>query len=140
MAFECEPMIPHGRVVPDGVAPDPNFVFVWAGSERLAAHVPADGHWTAMGSEYNYRDKFWWWGQGYNAHSEPQPKLIITAKRLDKESTPLIYDHASNAFAGEWNLMLLAMEFPSAGCWEVIGEYQGESLRFVFRVSDKPTD
>jgi hypothetical protein len=27
--------------------------------------------------------------------------------------------------------MLVAVEFPSAGCWEITGEYLGQKLSFV---------
>jgi hypothetical protein len=31
--------------------------------------------------------------------------------------------------------MLVAVEFPSSGCWEITGEYLGQKLGFVVEVS-----
>ena len=57
--------------------------WVWIGSPRLAAHVPANGVWTGMGPAHNYRDKWWWWREGYRASKETQPELTTLATRLD---------------------------------------------------------
>jgi hypothetical protein len=32
--------------------------------------------------------------------------------------------------------MLVAVEFPSIGCWEISGEYKGQRLSFIVDVSD----
>jgi len=43
---------------------------------------------------------------------------------------------ATNAHSrdfGGW-AMLVMMEFPAAGCWEVTGKYQGNQLSFVVDV------
>jgi hypothetical protein len=34
--------------------------------------------------------------------------------------------------------MLVGMEFPTSGCWEVIGRYRDQELRFVFGVGSTP--
>ena len=139
---ECDISIPEGRVTPDGITPASDVGdsqrFVWVGSDNLAAKIPADGRWQGMGQAYNYRDKFWWWRKGYDAHREWKPELTIVANRLDQHADTVAYTHATNAFSGAWNLMLHGMEFPSDGCWEVIGEYHGRQLRFVFEVGGKP--
>jgi hypothetical protein len=38
---------------------------------------------------------------------------------------------ATNAqFGGEWSMLTL-VDFPSAGCWEIRGTYEGRSVAFV---------
>ncbi len=110
--------------------------FAWFGSDELAAKIPEDGHWVGMGPEHDYGDKFWWWRKGYRAIEEQRPELVVTANRLDRPAPPVRMDEATNAFGKNWDLMLIGMEFPTAGCWEVIGRYHGRELRFVLKVGD----
>ena len=132
-ASECQVSLPESGDLSDLARKSPAG-FMWVGTEKLAAQVPQDGHWTAMGPEHNYRDKWWWWRQGYQAKEETRPELSITAKRLDGPAPPVFISHATNAFGPDWDRMLVGMEFPTAGCWEVIGRYHGDELRFVFKV------
>ncbi len=117
---------PSKKEVADGWA--------WVGSPKLAAHVPANGVWTGMGPEHNYRNKWWWWREGYRAIEEPQPELMIMATRLDAPAEPVVILKATNAFGDTWDRMLVGMEFPTAGCWDVFASYRGEELRFIFKV------
>ncbi len=132
-ASECQVSLPERGDLPDSLQESPEG-FGWFGTSKLAARVPEDGHWTAMGPEHNYRDKWWWWREGYRAKEETKPELIISASRLDGPAPPVFIPHATNAYGPGWDLMLVGMEFPTSGCWEVIGRYHGHELRFVFRV------
>lgn len=132
-ASECHVSLPETGELPEAVQESPEG-FKWVGTTSLAAQVPQDGHWSAMGPEYNYRDKWWWWREGYRAREETQPKLSITAKRLDGPAPSVEISNATNAFGPGWDRMLVGMEFPTAGCWEVIGSYHDQELRFVFQV------
>lgn len=108
----------------------------WHGNNDLTALIPRDGKWYFMGPEHNYRNKFWWAREGYNAYEEPNPELVITAKRLDAQAEIVRRDNATNAMGNNrgWHAMLTGMEFPSAGCWEVTGTYHEHSLTIVFLV------
>src|SRR5262245_19359192 len=64
--------------------------WAWVGSPKLAAHVPANGVWTGMGPKHNYRDKWWWWREGYRAAKETEPELTILANRLDGHAPPVV--------------------------------------------------
>jgi len=98
--------------------------FGWFGTEQLAAMIPADGRWNGMGKQHNYRNKFWWWHQGYDAKSRSANRLNITAKNLDN-GTIITLHKASDAYQGSdnyaWGSMITAVEFPSSGCWRVSG-------------------
>jgi hypothetical protein len=107
----------------------------WYGSEALAVMLPPDGIWQGMGPEHHYRDKLFWWSFGFKPGAEAQ--LKVTGRRLDSASPPANVSTASNAYAaslGGW-AMLVAVEFPSSGCWEITGEYLGQKLSFVVEVS-----
>lgn len=142
-AGECDVSLPDRNDLPDSLLPAPSG-FAWVGSPRLAAKIPINGHWTGMGPDRNYFDKWWWWRDGYRATEEPDPELVVTATRLDQSGLPVVIDNATNAFgpADEsgpgWNAMLVGMEFPTPGCWEVVGKYRDQELRFVFEVGGTP--
>jgi hypothetical protein len=109
----------------------------WYGGNNLAALLPVDGIWVGMGPEKNYRDKFWWWRSGYKAREEPQPDLSISAMRLDAPAPPVEIDRATNAYGPGWDAMLVGMEFPTGGCWEIRGTYNGaQQLIVVVFVKD----
>ena len=116
--------------------------YAWVGNNDLAARVPENGHWLGMGADGRYRDKFWWWREGYRARTENRPDLVIAAVRLDDSNTPpiLMLNGATNAFGKNWDLMLTGMEFPSSGCWEMIGLYHGHQLTFILQVGDPLDD
>jgi hypothetical protein len=89
-----------------------------------------------MGPRYDYRDKLFWWRQGYNGATEQRPELLVSGRRLDGEPGSPKVSKATNAHDesfGGW-AMLVGVEFPSSGCWEVKGEYKGQTLSFVVRV------
>ena len=138
LAAECPASIPGSFDLADTFK-DRGPESAWVGSPELAALVPANAYWKGMGKDYNYRNKWWWWREGYSAHEEPLPALVITAIRLDGSTDPFRVDDATNALSlgpNDDDLMLVGMEFPEAGCWEVIGSYGVEELRFVFEVGD----
>ena len=73
-----------------------------------------------------------WWSTLYNLPDEPQPELIVSAKRLDGDAPSLGFYGATNAMADDiGEAMLTGVEFPTLGCWEVTGQYKKTSLSFV---------
>jgi hypothetical protein len=110
----------------------------WYGDERLAVLLKAGGRWRGMGSSASYRDKLFWWRQGYDGAAEPTPKLVVTGRRLDGDASTLATPRATNARHADFGgwAMLVALEFPVGGCWQVTGEYQGQKLSFVVDVRE----
>ena len=108
----------------------------WYGSEALAVLLPRSGMWRGMGPDHRYRNKLFWWRQGYDGAAEPRPALVLTGRRLDGEAPPAIVSRATNAHHADFGgwAMLVMVELPSSGCWEITGEYEGESARFVVHV------
>jgi len=57
---------------------------------------------------------------------------------LDAPALPLRVSKATNAFASDiQSAMLVGVDFPTLGCWEITGRYQGHELSFVVWVADK---
>jgi len=132
---ECEVALPGSDNLDS--PEDPTWEgFVWVGSNDLAARVPRDGHWNGMGAKHHYGDKWWWWRAGYSARGEEIPELVISASRLDGPAPPVLIQNATNAYGPGWDMMLVGMDFPTAGCWEVIGKYHGHELKFIFKVGE----
>jgi hypothetical protein len=103
----------------------------WYGSEALAVLLNRSGTWQGTG-----RDKLFWWRQGYIGATEQRPELIVSGRRLDGQAPPANVSRATNAYHkdfGGW-AMLVMVEFPASGCWEVAGEYKGQTVSFVVRV------
>lgn len=106
----------------------------WYGSESLAVILPPGGVWMGMGGERRYRNKLFWWSHGYRPGGESN--MMVRGRRLDGDSPPADISPTTNAHSpslGGW-AMLVAVEFPSAGCWEITGEYLGQKLSFVVSV------
>lgn len=109
----------------------------WYGSETLAVQLPPNGIWRGMGPAHRYRDKLFWWSYGIRPGSETG--LTVQGRRLDGEAPPADVSRATNArwpSSGGWT-MLVAVEFASAGCWEITGEYLGQKLSFIVSVPSR---
>ena len=115
----------------------------WFGSDGLWLALPDSGVWRvdsasirdpATGKNVSmWREpKVSWWRQGYDYTVEGTPQLKISGRRLDADSLPLVADtpnwvglrapHAS---------MMQHIYFPTLGCWEITGAYEGDSITFV---------
>lgn len=108
----------------------------WHGTDALAVLLNDDGHWTGLGSKHDFRDKLWWYSAAFELGMESQ--MTVTARRLDGDSPPAPISRTTNAQGmqgGGW-AMLMLVEFPRAGCWELTGEFQGQRLSFVVETRD----
>ena len=102
----------------------------WYGSDDLWLPLPSNGAW----GQLLYGDKMFWWRNGYSGPDEPQPELSVSARRLDVEMPVVeIGPPATNALHpsfGDW-AMLIGVQLPSTGCWEITGHYKEQKLSFV---------
>jgi hypothetical protein len=130
-------------------APDPPFVpplpyspsapfagEFWHGTEALWTLLPADGTWPGLPHNPDgYTQKVFWWRKGYSWTAEPEPQLTVMGRRLDAPALPLHASKATNAFAQDiQSAMLVGVDLPTLGCWEITGHYAGHDLSFVVRV------
>jgi hypothetical protein len=125
-------------VPPAPYPPEPPSLYgdkFWYGSNELWTWLDADGTW-AMPKGLR-SDKSFWWRQGYDWRTETTPALSITGRRLDGPAPAVTASDATNGFREQdiGAFMLLGLELPAGGCWELTGHYHGRSLRFVVRVS-----
>ncbi len=108
----------------------------WFGTESLWTDVPSDGVWPGLSYNAGSTQKIFWWRKGYSASDEPHPDLTVTAQRLDAPAPVVNGSKATNAYASDiGRAMLVGVEFPTFGCWEITGRYRGTALSFVVWVA-----
>jgi hypothetical protein len=96
------------------------------GTDRLWTQLPADGTWRGL-PHYLFFGR-----QGYDAHEEPEPKLRVTARRLDSPAPPLFADPDTSGWVHpDQQYMIVGINFPTLGCWEITGHYEDDGLTFV---------
>ena len=115
--------------------------YFWYGSEALWTELNTDGVWSELPYDEGtgYGQKAVWWRVGYDYKTEPLPALTVTARRLDGDphapAETARVSAATNGYHPDFNsFMLVGMDFPSAGCWEISADYHGDRLTFVVRV------
>jgi hypothetical protein len=113
----------------------------WFGTQKLWTVLPTSGEWRGLRgynpTDLSYRQKLFWWRQGYDWRAEPQPPLIVTGRQLDASEPPLTASRASNGYREQdtKSFMIVAGDFPTLGCWEVTGDYKGDKLSYVVWVA-----
>lgn len=105
----------------------------WYGTEALWTLLSADGIWQQLPQNDGvYTQKTFWWKKGYDWRAEPAPSLTVTGKRLDGLAPPLEASTATNGYHDDLkSFMLVGVDLPTAGCWEITGHSEGHDLSFV---------
>jgi len=109
----------------------------WYGSNSLWVALPKDGVWSALPQDsHGYGQKLPWWRDGYIWNEEPEPPLVVTGERLDGESPLLDASSANGSYSDDMgSAMMMGMLIPTAGCWEITGDYEGAELSFIVWVA-----
>lgn len=123
--------------------PYPSDAGVWIGSPKLWTNIPRSGTWRSLphytADDPRYRQKVFWWSEGYDWRKENPPNLTISGKRLDGPAPPLSADpHANAGWTGDrYHAFIVDGIFvPTLGCWEITGRYKGEELSYVVWVTN----
>ncbi len=125
------PFVPPAPPAPASVsAPFGEF---WYGTPALWTLLRPDGTWSGLPSHDGATgQKVFWWSQDYDWRSP----LTVTGRRIDGSAPPLRASTATNAFAEDiGSSILVGVEIPTAGCWEIAGHLKGVTLSFVVRVA-----
>jgi hypothetical protein len=126
-------------VPPPPTPPKPPARYVgqfWYGTPDLWTMLGNDGTWSGLQLGANgYSQKIFWWRQGYVATDEPNPALTVTATRLDASAPAVTAADATNASADFGDAMLMGVTLPTAGCWQITGQYRGHDLSFIVWVA-----
>lgn len=105
------------------------------GSGTLFTKLRSDGRTNGVATNRGIREKIFWWSRDYNRVTEPIPALEVSGRRVDNSADTFIANGATNAHSDSLGLaMLVVVDFPSQGCWEVTAKYRGASLSYVTQV------
>lgn len=127
------PFIPP---TPYPAEPPPEYEEFWYGTPELWTMLRVDGTWSSLPhNAAGYTQKIAWWREGYDIYTEPNPELIVTGKRLEASAPPLLESRATNARTELGDLMMVGVDIPTLGCWEITGQYNGHELSFVVWVA-----
>lgn len=120
-------------IPPAPYAESPGSDDVWYGNNHLWTMIPTNGEWSDLPHNPDgYTQKVFWLREGYFWTDEPEPNLVVTGRRVDADAAPLHVSKATNAFAPEiQSAMLVGVDFPTLGCWEITGVYSNTELSFV---------
>ena len=119
---------------PPGQVSGPDTYQFWYGSPELWTALPKDGSWPQLGRG----EKFWWWSERFDVNEDDTPDLVVTARRLDGEAPEFSEDHATNGYHHTFHwAMLVVVELPTPGCWEVTGVYKEQALSIVVWVPEE---
>jgi hypothetical protein len=103
-------------------APKGNF---WYGMSQMWTLLGDTGTWAGLGhytpNDPTFRQKLFYWRQGYDWNAEPRPRLTVTGRRLDAAAPPLMADAANGGYREEdWkSFMVVGINLPTLGCWEI---------------------
>jgi hypothetical protein len=126
-------------VPPSAYPAKPGRGYYWFGTDSLWTSLPVIGAWRLghyESGDPTFRQKLFFWRQGYDPRTEPRPNLTVSGRRIDAHAGPLLTDGKGN---GSWikddQFIVTGINFPTAGCWEVTGRYENDELTFVIWVS-----
>ena len=124
-------------IPPESFPTNPPGTDSWYGGDAFWTTVTQNGVWYALPhNTEGYTQKVFWWSNGYSFTKEPEPNLTVTGQRLDGNAPALHVSKASNAEAGDiGSAMLVGVDIPTLGCWEITGEYKDAKLSFVVWVA-----
>ena len=127
------PFVPPAPPAPSSASAGAAGGEFWYGTPALWTALRPDGTWNGLPyHDGGYSQKVFWWSQGYDWQSP----LTVTGVRIDGAAAPLRGSPATNAFAEDiGSAILVGVEIPAAGCWQITGHLRGTELSFVVRVA-----
>lgn len=116
-------------------APPPRYESEWFGSEALWTMLHRDGEMWSAGAITLGVKTFWWSVDWPGMRDEPEPAITVVGTRLDGPGT-FTAEPGTNAGADFGEAMLVGVEIPTAGCWQITASYGDAILSYVVSVSD----
>jgi hypothetical protein len=131
-----EPAFRAPRPYPE--TPPAYYQAAWYGTAHLWTMLDRDGElWHDLPEDSSgFSQKTFWWSIDWPFRTEPEPAITVTGQRLDDPGSFRFGDPGTNASADFGTAMLVGVEVPTAGCWQITGTYRGASLSFVAIVLD----
>ena len=93
-----------------------------------------DGAWQDLSRDNGYTQKTAFWREGFIARDEPNPVLTVSGRRLDASGQTFSFSNATHGWDETGDFMLMGINIPTEGCWEITAEYREAKLTFVVQV------
>ena len=106
----------------------------WYGVPALWTNLPNDGTWQDLLRDNGYTQKTAFWREGFIARDEPNPALTVSGRRLDASGQTFSFSNATHGWDETGDFMLMGINIPTEGCWEITAEYREAKLTFVVQV------
>jgi len=130
--FPKEQFVPPAPYMPR--PPEP--VSFWYGSNALWTELWSPPPWTPWRAQQPVR-MYW---ASTDKSGDENPALTVTIRRLDRDNQELVFASPDAvSFTPKRFGMIASATFPSAGCWQVIGEYRGKKLKYVVQIEPAPS-
>lgn len=111
----------------------------WFGSAALWTMINHDGEiWKQSSLPHNpegLTSKIFWWSADWSVTTERAPAITVVGTRLDGPGT-FRYSPGTNAGGDFGTAMLVGIDFPSPGCWQLTGRYRDAVLSYVVWITD----
>jgi hypothetical protein len=109
----------------------------WYGTARLWTILRHDGEvWYGLPHAADgLVQKTFWWSADFDVNHEPQPAISVTGRQLDGPGRFSSPAPGTNAQADFGSAMLIGVDVPTTGCWQITATYRHATLSFVAWVS-----
>ncbi|MBI5949471.1 MAG: hypothetical protein HY875_15130 [Chloroflexi bacterium] len=139
---ECPVTVPGEPFLappPQPSVPPAYYQSVWYGTARLWTMLRPEGQvWRLPQQPQGFVQKTFWWSDQFSVDGEPRPAITVTGRRLDATGVTFTAGNpGTHAVADFGKAMLVGIDIPTAGCWEIRAEYKGEVLSYVVAVSQQ---
>ena len=116
---------------PPARALDERLGMFWYGSDSLYTALYSDGRWRGIKSPTGTRNKSFWHRKNPEWLQEAPYELNVTYRQLSTTEPMFTAANVTNAIMGKQVAMLLMLELPTRGCWEVTASYKNAHVSFV---------
>jgi len=107
---------------------------LWFGTNKLWILLRTDGTWQGLPQwpDGTFRQKLFWWHEGYDLRETLHPPLKVTGKRLGSPAPPL-QSGVSHGWTNDESHPFITngINLPALGCWKITGRYADAELSFV---------
>ena len=126
--------VPPKRFV---ATPPAYYESTWYGSAHLWTMLHDGGEvwgpWLSA-SPPGLPQKTFWWSVDWVVRDELEPDITVTGQRLDRPGSFRYGPPGTNASADFGTAMLVGIDIPSYGCWEITARYREARLSYVVSV------
>lgn len=112
-------------------ASDIGSAMFWYGSDSLYTPLYSDGRWRGITSPTGTRNKSYWYRKNAEWLTEQPYQLKVTYRQLHAVGPMFTASGVTNAVMSKQIAMLLMLELPTRGCWEVTASYKNAHVSFV---------